>query len=78
VRHPPSQSAVNHAYDNDNRLAQITQGRSTVSCVRGVHLFYGLALSLVPVIYLAAHFFKYVIPPGVEPYVPDLSLRLRR
>jgi hypothetical protein len=44
---------------------------------RGLRLLYALLLALVPVIYLAANYFKYLIPPKIEYYVPrntDLSL----
>jgi hypothetical protein len=38
---------------------------------RGVHLFYGVLLTAVPVVYLGANFLKYLIPPGIELYLPD-------
>jgi hypothetical protein len=44
---------------------------------RGLRLLYALLLALVPVIYLAANYFKYLILPKIEYYVPrnmDLSL----
>jgi hypothetical protein len=37
---------------------------------RGLRLLYALLWGLVPVIYLAANYFKYLIPPKIEPYVP--------
>jgi uncharacterized paraquat-inducible protein A len=37
---------------------------------RGIRLLNALLLVLVPVIYLAANYFKYLIPPKIEPYVP--------
>ncbi len=48
--------------------------------VRGVDLLYDVLLAVVPIIFFSANFFKYLIPPKTELYVPkttDASLRLR-
>lgn len=48
--------------------------------VRGLDLFYDILLTVVPIIFFSANFFKYLIPPKTELYVPrtkDSSLHLR-
>jgi hypothetical protein len=42
---------------------------------RGVQLFHALLWSIIPVTYLAAHFFKYLILPQIEPLEPGLTRR---
>jgi hypothetical protein len=44
---------------------------------RGIRLFYAMLWAFVPDVYLAANFFKYIFPPKIETYLPDMSLRLR-
>jgi hypothetical protein len=45
--------------------------------IRGIELMYALLIALYPVVYLAANYFKYLILPDVELYVPrNKSLRL--
>jgi hypothetical protein len=44
---------------------------------RGSDLVRALLLAFIPVLFLSANFFKYLIPPKIEIYMPDTSLRLR-
>jgi uncharacterized paraquat-inducible protein A len=45
---------------------------------RGTRLFHALLLAFIPVVFLNANFFKYLILPSIEVYMPDTTLRLRR
>ena len=42
---------------------------------RGSSLVHALLLAFIPVLVSAANFFKYVIPPLIEPYATKLHLR---
>jgi len=42
---------------------------------RGSRLVEALLFALLPVIYLSANFFKYLVPPKIEPYDTTLHLR---
>lgn len=44
---------------------------------RGAELLRALILALIPLIFVAANFSKYLIPPKIETYMPDTTLRLR-
>ena len=44
----------------------------------GESLFHALLFAFIPVLYLAANYFKYLIPPSIELFMPDTTLRLRR
>jgi hypothetical protein len=43
---------------------------------RGSDLVRALLLAFIPVLFLSANFFKYLIPPKIEIYMPDTTLRL--
>jgi hypothetical protein len=45
---------------------------------RGPSLFHALLLAAIPVMFLNANFIKYVIPPKIDLFMPDTSLRLRK
>jgi len=44
---------------------------------RGSTLIRASLLAFVPVLFLSANFFKYLIPPKIETYMPDTTLHLR-
>jgi predicted RNA-binding Zn-ribbon protein involved in translation (DUF1610 family) len=45
---------------------------------RGLHLVSALLFAFVPIVYLEVSFLKYLIPPGIQAYLPkDGNLRLR-
>jgi hypothetical protein len=44
---------------------------------RDEHLIYAVLIALVPVHVFVLRTLKYVIPPDLEPYLPDLSLHLK-
>jgi hypothetical protein len=41
---------------------------------RGLRLVTALAFAFLPIMFLAANFFKYLIPPKIEPYATTLRL----
>ncbi len=46
--------------------------------LRGIALLCAVLVAFLPVLWVAANFVKYVLPPRIEIYVPeDASLRLR-
>jgi hypothetical protein len=45
---------------------------------RGSSLVRALLLAFIPVLLLSANFFKYLIPPKIEIYMPDTTLRLHK
>jgi hypothetical protein len=44
---------------------------------RGSSLVRALLWAFLPVLYLNSNFFKYLIPPKIEIYMPDTTLHLR-
>lgn len=45
---------------------------------RGSSLVHALILAFIPVLFLSANFFKYLIPPRIDTYMPDTTLRLHK
>ena len=43
---------------------------------RGSSLVLVMLLAFMPLVFLSANFFKFLIPPKIEPYMPDTTLRL--
>lgn len=48
-----------------------------LSGFRELQLFYAVLIALMPALFITTRAIKYVIPPGLEPYLPDLSFHLR-